>query len=89
MVTANWAQIRVGSGIAHILNGSLDGAVAEVTPVLALPPDRRVSTVTGYMDNLLRRLEHSTLKGNKGAAELYHGIIEFNTQALVDSQKVH
>jgi len=82
MVTANWAQIRVGSGIAHILNGSLDGAVAEVTPVLTLPADRRVSTVTGYMDNLARRLRHPTLNGNKNAAELRRGIIEFNEQAL-------
>lgn len=88
MVTANWAQIRVGSGIAHILNGSLDGAVAEVTPVLALPADRRISTITGYLDNLLRRLRHPTLKGNKNAAELCHGIIEFNKQALVDGQTV-
>ena len=36
-VSANWAQIRISAGIAHLLNGSLDGAVTEVEPVLALP----------------------------------------------------
>jgi hypothetical protein len=36
-VPATWAQIRVGAGIAHLLNGSPDGAAAEVEPVLALP----------------------------------------------------
>jgi len=47
MVAANWAQIRVGAGIAYLLKDSLDGVVEEVTPVLDLAPDLRVSTVTG------------------------------------------
>ncbi len=37
-VSANWAQIRAGAGMAHLLKGSLDGAITEVEPVLALPP---------------------------------------------------
>ena len=56
-VSANWAQIRVSAGIAHLLNGSVDGAVAEVEPVLALPPGMRVATVTAYTERLRRRLD--------------------------------
>jgi DNA-binding transcriptional regulator YiaG len=56
-VSANWAQIRVSAGIAHLLNGHLDGAAAEVKPVLALPSSMRVATVTAYTERLRRRLE--------------------------------
>ena len=62
-VSANWAQIRAGAGIAHLLNGSLDGAVAEVEPVLALLPSMRVATVTAYTERLRRRLDHPRYNG--------------------------
>lgn len=82
MAPANWAQIRVGAGIARLLKGSLDGAVAEVAPVLTLPPERRVSTVTAYMSNLDRRLRKSQLRENRAAVELRRDIREFNMAAL-------
>lgn len=82
MALANWAQIRVGAGIAHLLKGSLDGAVAEVAPVLTLPPERRVSTVTAYMTHLDRRLRKGQLGESKAAVELRRSIREFNMAAL-------
>lgn len=82
MALANWAQIRVGAGIAHLLKGSLDGAVAEVAPVLTLPPERRVSTVTAYMSHLGRRLRKGQLGESKAAVELRRSIREFNMAAL-------
>src|SRR6266571_4784866 len=72
-VPATWAQIRVGAGIAHLLNGSLDGAVAEVEPVLALPPGMRVATVTAYTERLRRRLEHPRYNGAAGSVNLVSG----------------
>src|SRR6266568_4142349 len=72
-VSANWAQIRVGAGIAHLLNGSLDGAVAEVEPVLALPSGMRVATVTAYTERLRRRLEHPRYNGAAGSVNLVSG----------------
>jgi DNA-binding transcriptional regulator YiaG/tetratricopeptide (TPR) repeat protein len=83
-VPANWAQIRVGAGIAHLLNGSLDGAVAEVEPVLALPPGMRVATVTAYTERLRRRLEHSRYNGAAGVRELGERLAQFNAGALSD-----
>ena len=88
-VSANWAQIRVSAGIAHLLNGSLDGAVAEVEPVLALPPGMRVATVTAYTERLRRRLEHPRYNGAAGVRELSERLVQFNADALsdIDSQE--
>ena len=85
-VAANWAQIRVGAGIAHLLNGSLDGAVAEVEPVLALPPGMRVATVTAYTDRLRRRLEHPRYYDAVGVRELGQRLAQFNAEALPDTE---
>jgi len=85
-VAANWAQIRVGAGIAHLLNGSLDGAVAEVEPVLALPPGMRVATVTAYTDRLRRRLEHPRYDGAAGVRELGQRLAQFKAEALPDTE---
>jgi hypothetical protein len=85
MVRANWAQIRVGSAIARLSKGCLEGAIAEVTPVLTLPAELRVSTVTAYMDDLDRKLSQPNLSGNRAALELKQGIREFNSAALLDN----
>jgi transcriptional regulator with XRE-family HTH domain len=86
MVSANWAQIRVGAGIAHLSQGSLDAAIEEVRPVLSLAPELRVSTVTAYMDRLDSQLRLPQLNGNKAAAELRSDIRDFNAAALLDDQ---
>ena len=83
-VWANWAQIRVGSGIAHLLNGSLDGAAAEVEPVLDLTPSMRIATVTGYTERLRRRLEHPRYNGAAGVRELSERLAQFDADALSD-----
>ena len=83
-VFANWAQIRVGAGMAHLLSGSLDGAVAEVEPVLALPPSMRVATVTAYTERLRRRLGHPRYNRASGAHELSERLAQFNADALPD-----
>jgi hypothetical protein len=81
-VSANWAQIRVGAGIAHLLNGSLDGAVAEVEPVPTLSPGMRVATVTAYTERLRRRLEHPRYNGAAGVRELGERLAQFKADAL-------
>jgi hypothetical protein len=84
-VSANWAQIRVSAGMAHLLKGSLDGAVAEVEPVLALPASMRVATVTAYTERLRRRLEHPPYSGAAGVRELGERLVQFNADALSDT----
>jgi len=85
-VPATWAQIRVGAGIAHLLNGSPDGAAAEVEPVLALPPGMRVATVTAYTERLRRRLEHPRYNRAAGIGELADRLAQFNADALSDPE---
>jgi tetratricopeptide (TPR) repeat protein len=85
-VSANWAQIRVGAGIAHLLTGSLDGAVAEVEPVLALPPSMRVATVTAYTERLRRRLDHPRYDGAAGVRGLGERLAQFKADALPDAE---
>lgn len=86
VVPANWAQIRVGAGIARLAQGALDGAIEQVRPVFSLAPDLRVSTVTAYMDRLDQQLCQPQLKGSKAAAELRTDIRDFNASALLDDQ---
>jgi len=83
-VSANWAQIRAGAGIAHLLKGSLDGAITEVEPVLALPPSMRVATVTAYTERLRRRLGHPPYNGAAGVHELTERLVQFHADALSD-----
>jgi tetratricopeptide (TPR) repeat protein len=82
-VVANWAQIRVGAGLAHLDLGDLDAAVDEATPVLSLPPELRVATVTGYTGNLDRRLAHSRFRSSRLASDFRRKIREFNATALL------
>lgn len=84
-IPATWAQIRAGAGIAHLMKGSLDGAIEEVTPALEISPDLRLATITGYFDELNRQLNRSQFERNKDAASLRQRIWEFNTGALADT----
>jgi hypothetical protein len=88
-VKANWAQIRVGAAMAHLTKGSLDGAVEEVRPVLTLSPELRVATVTGYIDNLDRRLSRPPFRNSPTAKELRQQLQAFNSAALQDGQPEH
>jgi hypothetical protein len=83
-VDANWAQIRVGAALAHLMEGSLDGTLAEVGPVLALPPSMRVATVTAYTERLKRRLGHPRYSDAAGVRELIERLAHFNADALHD-----
>jgi uncharacterized protein YheU (UPF0270 family) len=79
---ATWAQVRVGAGIAHLMNGSLEGAVEEVTPMLSLDPQFRMATVTRHLANLDRQLRQPRFKDSPAARELRDAIREFNSGAL-------
>ncbi|MGW4639534.1 hypothetical protein ACWEN6_13450 [Sphaerisporangium sp. NPDC004334] len=41
-----WAQVRIGAAIAHLHDGEIDGAQVMLRPVLELPMDRRLATLT-------------------------------------------
>jgi hypothetical protein len=80
-VTATWAQVRAGAAMAHLLKDSLDGAAEQLGPVLELPPDQRISTVTGYLDEIGGMLRADRFAGSPRAGALMEQIMEFSAPA--------
>jgi hypothetical protein len=76
-VSATWAQIRAGSSIAYLMRGSLDEAACCISPVLALPQELRISTITGYVRRLGILLARSRFADTAPAAELSRQIESF------------
>jgi hypothetical protein len=79
---ATWAQIRVGTGLAHLLKGDLDGTAEQLAQLLTLDPGMRLTTVTRYLANLDRRLSQPHFQGSPLAAQLRQQIQDFNAAAL-------
>ncbi len=77
-VTATWAQVRAGAAMAYLLKNSLDGAAGQLAPVLDLPPDQRISTVTGYLHEISGMLRAQRFAGSPLAAQLGEQIRDFN-----------
>jgi hypothetical protein len=76
-----WAQVRIGASIAHLLQDSPDGAAEQVTPVLALAPDMRITTVTGWLADLDRELARPRFATSQ-VASIRQEIREFIAGAL-------
>ena len=47
-----WAHFQITAAKAHVMLDSLDGAVPQVTPVLDLPPEYRISTLAQHIATL-------------------------------------
>jgi hypothetical protein len=80
---ATWAQVRAGAAMAYLMRGSLDGAAAEIAPVLKMPSEMRINTVTGYLDDLDRMLRQACFERNAVADDLREQIREFNSAPAV------
>jgi transcriptional regulator with XRE-family HTH domain len=77
-----WAQVRLGSGIAYIMNNDLDGAMKEIVPVLALTPEFRMATITDYTVQIDKRLQQRRFGSSPTAAAIRRQLKEFNASAL-------
>ena len=51
-IPGTWAQVRIGAAIAQLHRGQLNAAQVEIAPVLAMPADLRIATVTGWLADL-------------------------------------
>jgi len=81
-VTATWAQVRAGAAIAYLLKNSLDGAAAQLAPVFQLPPEVRIQTVTGYLDEIGAMLAAPRFDGSALGTGLRQQISEFNASTV-------
>jgi DNA-binding transcriptional regulator YiaG/tetratricopeptide (TPR) repeat protein len=77
-----WAQIQAGAAVAHLLQDSLDGAVEQVAPVLALAPQFRIATVTGWLHDLDVQLAQPRFASSPKAVSLRQQIRDFSAGAL-------
>ena len=81
-IPGTWAQVRIGAAIAHLLKDSLDGSVEQVTPMLAMPPEFRIATVTGWLADLDQRLSTCRYSTSRSASGLRQQIRDFTASAL-------
>jgi hypothetical protein len=76
---ATWAQVRAGAAMAYLMLDSLDGAAAQIAPVLELPAEMRIETVTGYFRTLDQMLAQPHFAGSGQVAVLRQQISDFTS----------
>lgn len=81
-VPATWAQIRFGAANAYAMMGDLHGAAEQIAPVMSMPPEFRMSTVTNYLVELDARLDDRRFQGSDVAVTLREQIRDFTSAAL-------
>jgi transcriptional regulator with XRE-family HTH domain len=70
-----FAQIGIGRARARLIQRDLPGAAREVAPVLALPPERRLVTLTGKLMELAAACEAAVMAGAGADAVVFAGDI--------------
>ena len=81
-VTATWAQVQAGAAIAHLMRDDLDSAAGQLAPVLDLPPEQRIRTVTGYLDEISGMLRAPRFARSPVAVRLGEQVKEFTSAAV-------
>ena len=81
-MTPSRAQIRIGAAIAYLQQDSLGGAGEQVSPMLTLAPEFRISTVTGYLAVLDGRLARPRFAASRTGHDLRQEIRGFQTAVL-------
>ena len=71
-----------GSIGSILLKNSLDGAAEQLAPVLKLPPELRIQTVTGYLHEVGVMLAAPRFAGSNLASGLRYQIREFNASPV-------
>jgi hypothetical protein len=73
-----WAHLRIAAGHAHLMSGSVDGAAEQIGPVLELPSEYRLATLTEHMATIQQLLLDRRFRGSGEADRLRERIEEFN-----------
>lgn len=68
---------RVDNATAHLINGSLDGAAAALTPVLELAEDKRIAQLEERLSGVRRRIAGPEFRDASEARRLDERIEEF------------
>jgi hypothetical protein len=64
------------------MKNDLDGAIKEIAPVLALAPEFRMATITGYTAQIEKRLQQRRFGGSATAVAIRNQVKEFDASAV-------
>jgi len=81
-----WSLIQAGAGIAHVMRGDLPAASERLEQVAQLPPELRISTITGYLEDMDALLRGHRFAGIQQAADMREQIAAFITPAVSGAQ---
>ena len=82
-----WSLIQAGAGIAHLMKGDLPAASERLTQVAELPPDLRISTITGYLEDMDALLRGHRFDNVQQAADMREQIAAFIAPATPGAQE--
>ena len=80
------AQLHLTRTTAYIQAGQIDGATEAVRPVLSLPPEQRLSTLTERLRPLASVLKRPALRGSAVARSLSTEIVDYCADAVSPSR---
>src|SRR5262249_7730721 len=72
----------VGLAVVRLRSGALDAAAAALEPTLALPPEQRISDITGPLAGVRRELAAPVFHGSPQARDLGEQIEVFSSEAV-------
>jgi hypothetical protein len=78
----SWAHLRIAAGQAHLMSGSIDGAAEEIDPVLELPSEYRLATLTEHMSTVEGLLLTQRFRASRDALRLCDRMRQFNRNPL-------
>jgi transcriptional regulator with XRE-family HTH domain len=78
-----WSLIHAGAGIAHVMKGDLAAAAEQLALVAQLPSDMRISTITGYLEDMDTLLRSRRFADIRQAADMREQITAFITPVTV------
>jgi len=76
-----WSLVRAGAAIAYVMKGDIEAAAWQLGEVLTLAPAFRITTVTGYLADMNRRLAQRRFAAVGSAMELREQIAAFTAAA--------
>ena len=81
-----WSLIHAGAATAHVMKGDLGAAGERLELVTSLPPDLRISTITGYLEDMDALLQGHRFAGIRQAASMHEQIAAFTTSVTAGAQ---
>jgi transcriptional regulator with XRE-family HTH domain len=82
-----WSLIHAGAGIAYVMKRDLTAAGERLAAVTQLPPNLRISTITGYLKDMDALLRDHQFAGNQQAAGMREQITTFTAPVAAGARR--